>query len=185
MLIPFGIFGASGAGNPGAYEQIATAFGTGSSNVITFSSIPQTYKHLQIRVVGKTTTGSTEAGLFLRFNNDSLSNYRTHWVVGNGTSLTSIDSAAATDIWSYQITGSTNANIFGAAIIDILDYSSVAKNKVTKTLGGYAGIGTFQNKMAFASGLWNNAAAINTIQVLTSGNFITASRVSLYGIKGA
>ena len=31
-----------------SFESIATATGTGSSGVITFSSIPSTYKHLQI-----------------------------------------------------------------------------------------------------------------------------------------
>ena len=42
----------------GAYDSIATASGTGSSATISFTSIPSTYTHLQIRGIWNTTTGS-------------------------------------------------------------------------------------------------------------------------------
>jgi hypothetical protein len=34
----------------GAYDSIATVSGTGSSGTISFTSIPSTYTHLQIRL---------------------------------------------------------------------------------------------------------------------------------------
>jgi len=42
--------GPNSAYIPTSYESIASATGTGSSNTITLSSIPSTYKHLQLRI---------------------------------------------------------------------------------------------------------------------------------------
>jgi len=73
-----GTFSRSGlVGNPvimpGSYESIASASGTGSSGTITFSSIPSTYTHLQIRGIGRNSYPSTQVNV--RFNSDTGSNY--------------------------------------------------------------------------------------------------------------
>jgi len=50
MSLILGIFDSGGAAAAtSSYESIQSATGTGASGVITFSSIPATYKHLQIR----------------------------------------------------------------------------------------------------------------------------------------
>lgn len=179
MLIPIGFFGAGGAA--GAYELISTAYGTGSSGTITFSSIPSTYKHLQIRYTAKnSTTGTT---ILLTANSDSATNYARHFMRGTGSVIQSAASSSVTSITlNNAMASSTTANAFGSGYIDVLDYASTSKNKTIKTLHGDSSDVTF---IYSASGLWLNTAAISTISLTANtGNFTTTSRFSLYGIKG-
>jgi hypothetical protein len=46
--LSFGMFASSG-GIPGSFESIATIVANGTSDSITFNSIPAGYTHLQIR----------------------------------------------------------------------------------------------------------------------------------------
>ena len=67
----YGWGAASGAGT--SFESIATATGTGSSGTITFSSIPSTFKHLQIRGISRNSANSI--GALMQYNSDTGSNY--------------------------------------------------------------------------------------------------------------
>ena len=69
---------------PLSFESIATATGTGSNSTLTFSSIPQTYKHLQIRVMSRGNAATDQDNLLIRFNGDTGSNYNSHYVFGTG-----------------------------------------------------------------------------------------------------
>ena len=60
---------------PSSFESIATVSGTGSSGTITFSSIPATYKHLQIRYIGKTND------VKFRFNDHIKKSKNNKWCV--------------------------------------------------------------------------------------------------------
>jgi hypothetical protein len=68
----------------GAYDSIATATFTGSALSVTFSSIPSTYTHLQIRGLARTPSGNDQ--IDLRFNGDSGNNYSMHGLSGDGAS---------------------------------------------------------------------------------------------------
>ena len=173
-----------GGGGAGAYEQIATAFGTGSSGTITFDSIPQGYKHLQLRYTGRnTTTGNSQ--IFLRMNNVSTTVYSAHSLLGNGSTVTSPDSQAnATEILFFEatMTSSNPQDAFHAGVIDLLDYASTSKNKTLRALYGGA---TAFNRICLRSGVFRSTAAVSRIDLITSGGFYTStSRFSLYGIKG-
>ena len=75
----------------GSYESIMTATGTGSSNTITFTSIPSTYKHLQF-MVHSLSTGAAD-WVNIRMNNDSTSgNYYGHKLYGTGSGTPSATS---------------------------------------------------------------------------------------------
>lgn len=185
MLIPFGVFSAAGAGGgaaAGAYELIATAFGTGSSNTISFSSIASSYKHLQIRYLARTTgTGTSGDTMSLRFNGDSGANYARHYLQGDGSSVTSAAGTDGTSINYFSIIGQTGTtNVFGQGIIDILDYTSTAKNTTVRALTG----NLHSNNLRLVSGVWIDTSAVNSISLITGGNHITTARYSLYGIKG-
>ena len=189
MLIPFGVFSAAGAGGgaaAGSYELISTAYGTGASNTITFSSIPSTYKHLQIRWVARTTNAANATEIRYRLNGDSGSNYWSHALVGNGSTVTSTSSTALSAHMSqtFNVSASSTADSFGAGIIDLLDYASTTKNKTVKTFAGYA---TTANDVRLSSGVWNSTAAVNSFTLTNASStsyFTTTSRFSLYGIKG-
>jgi hypothetical protein len=166
----------------GSYDAIATANGTGSSGVITFSSIPSTYKHLQIRWISKSTsTGSYNT---LNFNSDTASNYSTHILYGDGATVTSSWEATQPRINLYgSSVTSTATNVYATHVIDILDYTSTNKNKTVRALGGQDSNGS--GVIFLTSGLWRNSStAINSITITANAsNFTTASQFDLYGIK--
>ena len=180
-----GFLGTGVAVSASSYESIATAAGTGAASV-SFTSIPQTYKHLQIRVLTKDTTSASNTAYpaFLQFNSDTGSNYNYHYLLGNGTTATAVGSATTTDAWVYGADSiATNASTFGVAIIDIIDYASTTKNKTTRYVSGldYNGSGF----IALGSNLWRNTAAITTIDIAANfSGFSSSATFALYGIKG-
>lgn len=167
---------------PNSYESIATyTVGSGGSSTITFSSIPSTYKHLQIRY-----SVSNSAGAYfptLRFNSDSGSNYFTYHLL-NGDQGGAQASAGATGTYNWTSRTTNTANVFGAAVVDILDYQNTNKYKTTRSLGGYNANGGGQ--VDYMSGLWMSTSAISQIEMTFSlgGNYKEYSKIALYGIKG-
>jgi hypothetical protein len=169
---------------PGSYDAIATVNGTGSSGVITFSSIPSTYKHLQLRaIVRNTSTGTGEQTVLVVANLDTGNNYATHRLTGNGSATGAQSYTSAPDIVPYfNPSNGNSANIYGVYIWDILDYANTSKNKTFRLLGGvdFNGSGT----VGLISGVWFNTGAINSLRLTSGGgNWTTASQFDLYGIK--
>ena len=163
----------------GAYELISTAYGTGSSGTITFSSIPSTYKHLQIRYAGLTSIAGMSVNM--RFNSDTGANYNAHYLYAQGSSVTSGSSGSATDILTFGLINGTSTTIPLSGVIDIVDYASTSKFKTSRSLTGITG----SPELVLGSGLWRSTSAISSASLaLPAGNWTTASRFSLYGIKG-
>ena len=179
----------------GKYESIATATGTGSNSTLTLSSIPQTYKHLQIRYVSRDTSAITNpAGIWIDLNNDTAANYTQHYLIGNGSAASGAGNTAASTNGSPQLSratacGGMAANIFGAGIIDIFDYSSTTKNKTIRAFTGtdFNTASTTAEVGLFSSVWLNSGSGVSTIRFYfpTGGNFATGSTFALYGIKGA
>jgi len=171
---------------PPAFESIATATGTSSSGTITFSSIPSTFKHLQIRALIRTDeAGATETNCYLQVNGVTSSSYAYHWLRGNGTAAAAAGAATQTITFPANATGaSAAASTMGVFIADILDYGSTTKNKTFRYFSGYDLNGS--GEVRVASGLFNLTNAITSIELKTSaGNWTTASSFALYGIKEA
>lgn len=166
-------------------EPIATNLLASATSTITFSNIPNTYKHLQIRYIARSTRADAYGYFRIRFNGDSGSNYSSHNLYGTGATVASNASTSASSIESTQITGaSATASIFGAGVIDILDYANTNKFKTERFLTGDDRNNT-QGFIYFKSGLWMNTAAITSITISDEfNNFDTNTRFSLYGIKG-
>lgn len=177
------IYGVGGVATD--FESIATATGTGSSGVITFNSIPQTYKHLQVRAILRGTASATANGTDMRFNSDSGANYTLHRLIGDGASASADGYTGRTGAWlGLETDANAGANIYAACVTDILDYTNTNKYKTTRSLGAYDLNGSGQ--INFASAVWLNTAAITsiTINAASGGNWTTASHFALYGIKG-
>jgi hypothetical protein len=164
-----------------AYDSIATASGTGSSNTITFSSIPSNYKHLQVRAFSLAT--STPDWISLRINGDTTTaNYRMHRIYGTGTSAVSqaIQGGTYTPI-ELMLGGSTTQP--SVCIMDFIDYSNTNKNTTMKALNSWDTNGGGQ--LTFSSILWQNTAVVNELHFrIYSSNFNSTTRFALYGIKG-
>lgn len=179
------IAGFLGGGAPpdlGAYEAIQTyTVGGGGSSTITFSSIPSTYKHLQVRIIGNV---STDGNLLMRVGNgsvDSGSNYSWHQMYGVGSGSGGA-AAGANSTQTYFASMVATSYVFGASIIDILDYADTNKYKTFRGLDGYDANGS--GVVDLASGSWRNTAAINTLEFRCAGTFNQYSSFALYGIKG-
>lgn len=162
----------------GDYESIQTVtVGAGGSTSIDFTSIPSTYKHLQIRSLQLSTTD-----FFMQFNGDTGNNYNAgHQVRGDGSSATAAALGQNTGMY-FGFTGSGSA--YGATVADILDYRNTSKYTTVRQLIGYDANGS--GFVALRSNLWMNTAAITSIKIfpISSGTISQYSSFALYGIKG-
>lgn len=167
-----------------SYESIATVtVGSGGASSISFSSIPSTYQHLQVRGIVRPT--SNNADMKLTLNSDSGSNYSRHRLIGNGSSLDATGTANTAFIGIFDANGlqTGTASTYGVAVIDILDYEDTNKYKTVRVLSGNDNNGSGQ--VGISSGAWRSTSATSTITfVMSAGNFEEYSSFALYGIKG-
>jgi hypothetical protein len=188
-LFPLGILSAAGAGEAdlGSYDLLETYILGSSQASVVFSSLgtySSTYKHLQIRLLGRQTLAAGGQGdIYVRFNADSSSNYARHFLSGNGSSV----SSGATANSSYALGGQAPYNnettgAFGGSVIDILDAYSTTKNKTIRALGGSHSSNA--PVIQLASGHWRNTNSVTSITLSVFDIWLTGSRFSLYGIKG-
>lgn len=185
-----GILASSYLSAVGDYESISTVtVGAGGSSSISFTSIPSTYSHLQIRMITRN-TGAFAGTLdnWLTFNSDSGSNYSFHLLQGNGTAAASSAGTTQTRVRMINQSpgASSTANTYGAGIIDILDYTSTNKNKTVRIAYGANDNTTNTEFRSFLySGLWYaTPTAITSITIVPEVNTFTQySQFALYGIK--
>lgn len=170
---------APGDVDPGAMIPIATAtVGSGGAANVEFTSIPDTYAHLQLRLFASATSNTSGA---IQINgNTTVTNYWTHTLLGNGSSA-SATAYNNTYVPYYTSTGSN----YSVSIIDILDYTSTSKLKTLRILGGYDANGSgyvFLQSLNF-----NSTSAITSIKLLIDGstNWNNGTHAALYGIKRA
>jgi hypothetical protein len=117
----------------------------------------------------------------MQFNSDTGSNYTTHYMGGNGSAtLTGPGAGFQTYIYaqSSPSSGST-ANVFGAGVIDILDYTTT-KAKSTRSQSGYDANGSGLSLPL--SGAWVSTAPVTNITLSPSTAFAQYSHFALYGI---
>ena len=171
----------------GQFQSISTVtVGAGGASTITFSAIPQTYKHLQIRSFARNITGGgvedTQAAM--RFNGDSGANYTYHLVNGNGSAISTSGGVSQTNATAGFVAGSSApADCFSVAVCDILDYTNTNKYKVVRLLGG-DDYNDANGNVYLWSNLWLNTSAITQIVITNSNNYAQYSSFALYGIKG-
>lgn len=177
--ITAGLFSTGVAASTNSYESISTVtVGAGGASSVSFSSIPSTYKHLQVRCFYLAANAGSAR---YTINGDTAANYSIHGLQGNGS---------AASAWAYPnetkqlfITGELSATYPAVAVIDILDYSSTNKVKTTRTLSGFDQNGA--GAVGLVSGAWyNTGTAINSLTFTPqSGNFNQYSSFALYGIR--
>jgi len=160
---------------------------------VTFSSIPSTYTHLQLRIMAKVTRSTYPIGeLSAQFNSDSGSNYSVHELYGDGSTVTAIGGTSGTSMrWGNGTIGTTTGEQFGVMIADILDYANTSKYKTVRNISGTDCNGTvnsYGGRVGIFSNLWMSTSAINSIYITYGGgqsNFTQYTTFALYGIKGA
>ena len=174
---------------PSSFESIQTfTVGSGGSSSISFTSIPSTYKHLQVRAFAQDNRATYgDDNMRLVINSDSGSNYAYHWMLGNGSSTAALATASA----AYMLAGNTGTSVggsFASSVIDILDYTNISKNKTIRYLTGVDLNGTvagYGGNAKLGSGLWMSTSAITTLTFTPNdaSNFTQYSSFALYGVK--
>lgn len=163
---------------PTSFDSIASFTPTTATN-ITFSSIPQTYKHLQVRINGLTNNVSN-----IRVQlNGVTSGYASHYLNGTGSAANTSFSGTGTAGLGMAMNngaGPTNPTV---AIVDIIDYASTTKNKVMRGFTGRDRNDTF-GEISLGSSLLVSTSAVTTVTVTCDQTWTAGSVVALYGIKG-
>ena len=184
-----GVVASSISGNlfSASYDSIATVtVGAGGVSTVTISSIPATYTHLQLRYITRNNrSGQSVDAINIKANGDSGTNYSNHRLQTNGSTISSSGGSTL----PYSIFGQTpasteSANVFGAGVMDILDYSNTNKFKTFRTISGFNANGS--GFVGLYSGSWQSTAAINSLTISSNdgSGILQYSEFALYGIKG-
>lgn len=169
-----------------SYESIASVtVGSGGTATITFSSIPATYTHLQIRGIARLTGAFSYEEYAITINSDTGSNYSYHYLQGSGSAASASGGASTAAGKSGSWVGGTSltSSVFGTTIFDILDYANTNKYTTIRMLGGMDSNGS--GYVGIASSLWLNTAAVTSISLDVPSDFAQYSQFALYGIKGS
>ena len=166
--------------------QVITVGPAGATSV-SFTNIPNTYTHLQIRGIARVDNTGTVGNdnVEARFNSDTGSNYDFHYLYGNGSSAVSGNGTNQTVmLCGKPSNASATSGVFGGFVIDVLDYANTNKYKTVRVLTGVDNNGSGQ--MFFNSNLWRNTNAITSMSfAYGSQKFVEGSQFAIYGIKAA
>jgi hypothetical protein len=170
--------------DPGA-TWLIQRISTTSVSTITFSSIPQNYKHLQLRYQLIESSGYQDINC--RFNGDTGSNYYWHFLGGNGSSAYAGSSGGTTTSISIKTNNveGTVPTYPNVGIVDIHDYASSTKYKTVRTLSGSDKNGVNPNgEVQLLSGLWSSTSAVTSLTIRCSVTWNAGSTFALYGMVG-
>lgn len=157
---------------------------------ITWNSIPQSFTHLLMVVLGKTTdTGIRDSGVVVNFNGDSAARYSTSsafWTdgtIGGGGSLTDSQNSMQPVVVASSASGSPNA---GGGVVFIPGY---AGNTFNKAAFGFSGMGqgtsSANASMRLRACFFNPASQVGITSISlapSGGQFKAGSVFSLYGL---
>ena len=167
--------------------QVITVGPAGASSV-EFTNIPTTgYEHLQIRAIGRTNRVEVSGDYVkITFNADTGANYSDHYLRGDGSGTSAGANVSNSAMFASRFSDSSHTSgVFGALILDVLDYKNTNKYKTIRSLGAYDNNG--DGTISFQSGSWRNTNAVTTITLVPGGGtaFAQYSQFALYGVKGA
>jgi len=163
------------------YKAIATVtLSSGGAASIDFTSIPQIYTDLVLKISGRLSTNDNYYSMKI---NGSLVNFSNRSLLGNG-------STAGSENWvdNYNIIAEradSTANTFGNAEVYIPNYAGSANKSLSidsVTENNATGAICFLN-----ASLWAGTAAITALGIrnITGGNIAQHSTATLYGIKNS
>lgn len=167
------------------YESIAsTSVGT-ATGTISFSSIPTTYRHLELRIFGKRSTAA-QGDVAMRFNGDAGSNYS--YLYTQTTNTTRSTALLGSTALRFGYVPEIATSTFGFLVAQIPNYRSSYSNRSVHASGGYynTSMTTDIGIVSHHHGQWNQQSPITSIDViLASGLFAVGTIVSLYGLRSS
>ena len=156
----------------GGMTLLSTTSLSGASTTI--SSISGSYKNLQLVI--QNVLPSTQAGMVMRFNSDSGTNYMNKDTTISGTSSTYNETY--NKISSDQHTSGTNLSV-----TNIYDYANSTTRKLSQSLAISQNNGTPNFNLSDTRGSWNDTSAITSITLLFYTGTISSGTALLYGVS--
>ena len=183
--------GGSGGGGTQVVTLICDSLLAGSqatfdTNTILGGNIPQTAKHLDAIIYGRSDAVDTNEPVLWNFNNDfGAGNYELITSSFSGTGVNSFNGGPDSKLTMGNIpAANAPASYFSHFHANIANYAASTAFKSAVGTGVLIRATTSANCFAFfQGGLWLNAAAITRITLApTVGNFVAGSRFTLYGL---
>lgn len=170
------------------FTQIANYTITGSAaSSIDIQSIPSTYTDLVVKLSLRHTTAGGEDTPYVRFNNDSGSNYDQVFgsARGSGSGTPAQSSGGTTASWIGTLPGAGDtSDSFASIDLFIPNYANTSYYKVHYAESVTEGMAASLYTRVFGS-TWKSTSAINRITVAVNSGYSLAvgSSVNIYGIS--
>lgn len=170
-----------------AMDSISTTTLAATSSTITFSSIPQTYDQLQLRIFARNSaTSSAQANIYV--NNDTTdTNYRSGTIEAV-VAVTFFNTLGEIPARLYVTGTESNASYYSPTIVDIYDYSITTKYNPSFYLSSAYDTGsssTGREIVRKSATMWKTGfQQVTSLSIsLSSSHFLVGSTFSLYGIN--
>ena len=161
-----------------AYELIETIeVGAGGAASIEFTSIPQDGVDLLLKLSARADVASVNVEV--TFNSDAT-DYSHRTLRGLTPNVSSISGTGNTYFALYANGSGNTANTFSSNALYVSNYAGSTEKSLSLDA-------LYENNAEFAAqyivaGLWNDTAAITSIQIVHSSNFVSGTTASLYKI---
>lgn len=173
-----------------AFDLIQSQTLASASTLIDFTSIPSTYKHLEIRAVfqGTQNTDRGNSWEVMRLNggtSDLWAFIQMKSADGTSVNINAVTNDTAFYLGDMMYQGG-NTNVYQFCYLRLNDYANTSTYKEFTLYSGWANSTASQNFTTMVTGTWKYTSAINRVSfpnANTSG-FAVGSSVQLYGIKG-
>jgi hypothetical protein len=167
----------------GMYHIATAAVTSGVSQNLIFDNIPQTYTHLQLRGVRRSSTSGALTYPAIYLNGDSASNYSHHVTIGDGGTICSYNVSNNSAIAGMDLPASgTTASSYSSWVVDIFDYRNTNKHKIVKYYQGFDANGS--GKLFIGGGNWRSTAAVTRFETPTT-DYMAGTTLSLYGMTSS
>lgn len=173
--------------NPNMVAIQTVTVGSGGAANIEFTSIPQTYTDLVVKMTARTNTANNVQSMNVEFNGSGGTAYssRTLYALNSGTpASTSASSDSKIQFAAYAAGDSVTASTFSNFEFYIPNYTSSNNKSVSADV--VTENNSANNILLLTAGLWANSAAITSIKIIpNSGSLMQYSTATLYGVTSA
>ena len=185
--------GLFGGGGKIGMEEIAVYTADATNSIITFNSIPQTYRNLRM-VLRSARTAAYGSAFQVHYNNSSYASSYNTLAIGNGNAASYIEGAKATSNRSPTIIGDTilPTENTGYWVWDLPNYCTAGKKKVSLVRIGAKGINAGGGFQSLFQHTYNYTTAISRIDITHYGGAAASNYLlkvpmtaTLYGIGTA
>jgi hypothetical protein len=166
-----------------AMEPIAKFTSAGSTAVVEFAGIPQTYQDLMLVIMGRSAQSVSDTGLYVRPSSSSVWSGTQLYGDGANVGSTRFSNNGSDCQVGNTVGNSATAGIFGSSITHFLSYSNSAVKKTFITRSAADRNGGGYSKLFVNS--TNSTTNITNIVIYNDGgnNWMAGSTFNLYGIR--